>query len=219
MSRRLTRKVVNDRLIDRGFHLIEEYTDARSIHKFFCSSCNHVFESRPYNLFSGKGCARCSGLKKLTKEIVNRRLLNTNYQLIGDYKNARSLHDFSCSSCDGEFKSRPYDLFKGKGCPKCANHGFDPTKPACLYYIKINDNGALFYKIGITNRSVYSRFYKEDLNKITILRVLDFESGKKARELEQYYVKLFSKYVYDGDKLLKSVGNTEIFTIDVFCID
>lgn len=91
--------------------------------------------------------------------------------------------------------------------------GFKINKPGFLYYLKITFNDKMYYKIGITNRSVQERFTKEELLYIEILNTDYFEIGKDAYEVEQSILKKHKDKIIDF-KILKS-GNTEIFEEDI----
>jgi hypothetical protein len=49
--------------------------------------------------------------------------------------------------------------------------------------------------------------------------MLEFKEGRKAFELEQYYLNLFKEHRYQGPPILKSSGNTELFTHDILGLD
>ena len=96
------------------------------------------------------------------------------------------------------------------------NRGFNPNKPAILYYLSINNGQA--YKIGITNHSVEVRYSSKDLAKIKVINVIEYSNGKDAYKSEQLILKEYSYAKYEGDPLLES-GNTELFTHDVLLLD
>lgn len=68
-----------------------------------------------------------------------------------------------------EFQQIPYSHTQGHGCPDCAESGFSPDKPGILYYLRVDNRRGLFYKIGITNRTVQERFTPADLCLITVI--------------------------------------------------
>ena len=119
-------------------------------------------------------------------------------------------------SCGHEWKARPNDFLQGCGCPSCAIYGFDKTKPAVLYYLKVG--GGVAYKIGITNNSVQARFNNTELAKIEIIKILKYSFGEEAYAREQEILKEFSFAKYKGEPLLKS-GNSELFYYDILGLD
>lgn len=106
---------------------------------------------------------------------------------------------------------KPASHIQGHGCPSCASHGFDPSKPGVLYYLKITtDDGQILYKIGITNNSVNERFSLKELSKIEIIKQKLYEKGQDAYDMEQKLLKRYKHYQYIGPKILEC-GNTELF--------
>ena len=114
--------------------------------------------------------------------------------------------------CGLEWRVMPSNILRGQGCPKCIKSGFDPSKPAILYYLSVKQGEA--YKIGITNLSVSERYSNEELQDITIIEEWEFENGQEAYKKEQEILKRYKHLRYKGEGLLKS-GNTELFLFDV----
>jgi len=102
----------------------------------------------------------------------------------------------------------------GIGCPSCAEYGFNPNEPAILYYLKIKHDDKLYFKIGITNNDVKSRFDNKDFEKIIDYIELFFDKGKVALEIEQRILKQNKKHI-NFNQLILEDGNTEIFDKDV----
>lgn len=132
-----------------------------------------------------------------------------------EYKSAKDKVTIICSD-HGEFYQRPNGHLRGAGCPKCGKYGFDPFKPATLYYLSV-DNGT-YYKIGITNRSVKERFTLSDMRLINVIKTWDFVSGEDARTKETKILKRYKEFRYVGDDILSS-GNSELFNVDVLGLD
>ena len=115
----------------------------------------------------------------------------------------------------GEFEQTPSNHIRGNKCPQCSSYGFDPGKPAILYYLKITTNeGRLLYKIGVTNRTVNERFSITDLSKIEVVKQDTYLLGQDALDKEQEIIKKYKEYRYKGPNILES-GNTELFTEDI----
>jgi hypothetical protein len=96
--------------------------------------------------------------------------------------------------------------------------GFDTTKPAIMYYLRIETVYAKAYKIGITNRSVQQRFYSEDRDKITVLNEWEYDVGLDAFNAEQEILEAHAEHTWMGEPLLRN-GNTEMFSSDVLGLD
>lgn len=181
------------------------------------------WEQIPYTHLNGVGCPSCKNerLRKkfslgLDKFIVAANIKH-NYRYT--YKNTKYVNTAVnvCITCPihGDFEQSPSHHLNGSGCPSCSKSGFDPSKPAYLYYLKITtqENG-IVYKIGITNLSVNERFNLIDLNKIEILSQNYYQDGKIAYKHEQKILKAYKQYRYIGKNILQS-GNTELFTEDI----
>ena len=97
--------------------------------------------------------------------------------------------------------------------------GFDYASPGYLYYLRVQpDSGPPLYKIGITNNSVSDRFSNADMELITVLSQIYFDLGYDALDAEQHVLREFSGLKYQGAPILSS-GNTELFEVDVLCLD
>ncbi len=94
----------------------------------------------------------------------------------------------------------------------------DYSKPAILYYLRIDAQPCPVYKIGVTARSVGERFTPADLEKITVLRTQRYRLGKWAKCAETQTLRAFTDDRYTGRDLLSS-GNSELFTRDVLNLD
>lgn len=117
------------------------------------------------------------------------------------------------------WNTSPSSILNGVGCPICAKHGFNPSKPAILYYIKIETDLEKYYKIGITNRSIKDRFCLDNDKTITSLLEEYFDVGQHARDKEKEILSKFSEFRVNMSTFMKSGGNTEMFEIDILNLD
>ena len=213
---------------------------AKIIHhnKFIYDKCNYTitgakvivtcpkhgdFNVRANQHLSGQDCNKCLTEIKTsnTEEFINKaKQIHGNsysYDKV-NYKTNLIKIEVICNTCNKVFTLRPSDHLSGRGCPSCAKYGFDTTKPAILYYLKITtDDGKILYKIGITNRTVNERFRLTDLSKIEIIKQEEFTNGIDALNKETEIKRKFKKFRYIGSNILSS-GNTELFTEDIFNI-
>lgn len=174
----------------------------------------------------GYGCKKCY-LESISKKIfkTNNTIIDSFKKVHGDkydysfvkYRRAIEDIDIFCKRCKKLFTQRPNNHQQGQGCPTCAETGFDLSKPAILYYIKIEKDGNIVYKIGVTNNDVKKRF-KEEYKYITVVRSYWYENGQEAYDLEQSILRDYSYAKYTGDPILRS-GNTEMFIDDVLMWD
>lgn len=205
-----------------------EYVDNKTKVNIVCKQHGTFFQS-PMNHLEGKGCPKCGAIRTgelshTTQGHVNSLDLFVNGANIthhNKYLYTLSVYAgtlikliITCPT-HGDFEQTPNRHLAGNGCPSCAKNGFDPTKSAILYYLKIN--GGQCYKIGITNKSVDERFSNSELQLIEVVKTWYYEDGAEAYEAEQKILKDYSQYQYKGPDILKS-GNTELFTIDVLGI-
>lgn len=209
---------------------ISEYKGG-SIHRLHqCKVCNHLGKVTPDNFWhNGRGCPKCgiklgSGNKRRNmKEIAPDRDRESKYYAsyspVSEYTGAFEHRIHRCSVCGHEGKMTPNNFWRGRGCPVCADSGFDKTASAILYYLRIAmGQGRYLYKIGITNRTVKSRYNNTDLSLIGVVKEWFFEKGGDAYKSEQEIIKKYSEFLYAGESILGS-GNSEIFVNDILKLD
>jgi len=175
------------------------------------------FEQTPAMHISGRKCKRCASVTCTEDFIYKSNTVHNN-----KYDYSKSIYiDFKtpveiiCKE-HGSFFQRPTDHINNRGCPYCAKTGYDCSKPGILYYLSIDKGFA--YKIGITNKTVETRFTAKELERILILRTWKFDNGQEAYDMEQKILKEFYNSRYTGDNLLLN-GNTELFNRDVLNLD
>jgi len=225
MSRRISQDKVIERFIvthgNKYDYSKVEYSNVDTKIVIICPDHGEFMQS-PDKHRTGNGCPRCgdvavrSILSDSTEDVV-RKFKDVhgdryNYDKVC-YKNTDTKVIIGCKD-HGEFLQTPYKHKLGQGCPKCANHGFNPLHPAILYYLKVVKDGITAYKIGITNKTVKERYNNTDLANITVLSTWEYEVGADAYNAEQTILELNKKDLYVGTPLL-SDGNTELFTRDV----
>lgn len=197
-----------------------EYIDTKTNVLIRCPE-HGAFEQLPSVHIRGSKCPACSGVrKKSTDEFIKeaRKLHGDFYDYsLTEYISAHTKVIIHCPD-HGYIEQIARDHLKSK--PQCCSEtGFNYSKPAWLYYLKINqDSEPSLYKIGITNKSVNERFHAQDLSKIEVVETVQFESGREAFDLEQLYLKEYQNFAYHGPDVLES-GNTELFTCDVLGLD
>lgn len=102
---------------------------------------------------------------------------------------------------------------KGRRCCFCSNAGIDLSAPTILYYLKLNCDRAIYYKIGITNRTVQERIWGIPYP-AEIIWQKQYLFGKYAYEDEQAILKKYDRFRYKGNEI-QFAGYTELFTKDV----
>ena len=175
---------------------------------------------------SGSGCNDCgyeTTSNKLRQDIKIWRdkvseLHDNKYEYSHvNYKNMNTNVTIICP-IHGTFPQTPASHLNGRGCPSCSKNGFDVKLPAYLYYLKVTTNeGKELYKIGITNRTVETRFSLADLQKIEIVKQKLYGEGQEALDWETKLKRKYKEYRYQGPNILSS-GNTELFTEDIIAM-
>lgn len=102
----------------------------------------------------GTGCPQCAGMRRWTAEErveqINAKPNVTFVRWVGSYKTAHSKALCKCDVDGVEWVASVSSLLHGgSGCPRCAEYGFNPSKPGTLYILR-SDCGSLV-KIGISN--------------------------------------------------------------------
>ncbi len=189
---------------------------------FMCGE-GHRFTSLISNILRRKSCPVCSGRVPKTKAGINKALSKMEMSLVGNNWKQQQKVEIRCLKCEGTFERKlANQLHKGYKCPLCTeSYGatFDYEAPSKLYYARVDTECGQYYKLGVTNRSFFERFRKEERDHMTLLRELEFDTGQKAFDLEQYYLRLFHEHRYQGPPILKSGGSTELFYTDILGLD
>lgn len=205
----LSKELINERLIDSGITMIDEYINSRTKITFQCAN-SHQWLSRPDSIMGGKGCPVCAGKSPLSNEIINERLSDSDRGLYmtGDYKNFHSKTEFQCDNCNMVWKATPANILCGTGCPLCCKYGFQLDTPGWLYILIFNG----FIKYGITNN--LDRRLKEHLKngQYTIALTKLYEDGNIAYNWEKSI-----KIIFGGRFVSKEImpdGYTETLSPD-----
>jgi hypothetical protein len=151
----------------------------------------HEWKSAIYNRQLGQGCPVCVGQKVLMgfNDLASRNpevatqwsptkngLISPTEVIAGTNK----LFWWVCSE-GHEWRTSPSKRLSGQGCPTCAVYGFDPNKPAVLYFIANQELYAR--KVGITNLGT-SRLAEFKKSGWRILLTVNSEKGADVRTVE-----------------------------------
>lgn len=165
---------------------------------------HNIFEQTPGNHLSGVGCPTCNG----TKQYTNESFIQKAREFHGDKYDysktvCKSVHTKVKIICTehGEFIQRPSDHFKGKGCPGCANYGFDRTKKGFLYILR--SECGQYMKIGITNKPCQRQSQLSRATPFSFKRIELIEGpGCRVAELEKELLSFYqqAKFIepFDG---------------------
>jgi len=154
---------------------------------------------------------------KYEQELFNKEI---DYYPIEQYINSGTPINHECLN-EHIWKVTPSHVLGGTNCPYCVDtYGFKPNKPAILYYIKIIKAQQVYYKIGITNRTIEERFNKDKkLCTIIPLLIERYDKGSLALAKEKSILNKYSTKRITVPKLLLSQGNTELFEEDILGLD
>lgn len=183
--------------------------------------CQELLPGRNYNSINQKaselqikGDSRFKGNDVYDHELLE---LGSDMYRVDEYAGAQTPIKHECLYNHSTVIS-PADLLRRGGrCLNCSRKkgGFDPSKAAILYYVRIDKK---YYKIGITNRTVRERFKQDDFSRIEILWEKSFENGSHARAIEDSVKEKFYHYKANIPDLLRSGGNTEVFKFDIMSL-
>lgn len=188
-----------------------------------------IFKQKPYLHLHGNGCAKCgmvsSNKKSTTVEFIDRATkvhgLLYNYSLV-NYSSAKEPVAIVCP-VHGVFQQVPNYHLSGNGCTQCYkdNNGFGRKEfmSSCkngigtLYIIRCIRDTEVFYKVGITSKSIQERFkrFKRFPYQYTIVFELKRESDF-IFDLEKRILRFYKNNRYTPSLNFK--GNTECFIID-----
>ncbi len=163
---------------------------------------------------NGRGGSR--RMLRLSNDIVINRFRQIHGSTYGyflvDYIEMRQNVEIVCPH-HGSFWQLPKVHLSGSGCPQCAITGFNPAKPAILYYLY--HIKSKYFKSGITNRTLKERFGLR-LNEFEIIDIEKFSIGADAYKKEQELLIEHTEHRVTLDSFLGN-GGTEFFDEDVRC--
>ncbi len=174
----------------------------------------HTWRVRPSSILSGTGCPHCKGTIRKSTSQYKAEISNTGIKVLEPYINANTKIKHSCEH-GHEWDTRPSSILLGHGCPSCNKTGFNPSLPALLYYCKISISNNIYYKVGITNRTFADRFSKDKDKDITLIASKMYSRGYTAQKVENLIFNRFKDFRINIPNLLKSGGNTELFSVDI----
>lgn len=121
-------KEVYDKYLDE-YSLLGVYESYHKHIKVKHNKCGHVWNVKPSNLMSGKGCPKCKSKTSSEKqtwshdEFINivRDLVGNEYVFLEEYKGANEKILVKHNLCNNEYKVAPSKFINlGRRCPKCA---------------------------------------------------------------------------------------------------
>ena len=167
-----------------------------------------IFTQRPHDHLNGRGCPKCGDRKLELDDVIIQfnKIHNNKYNYDKcNYINTRTKIKITCPY-HGVFLQTPNSHKQGHGCPKCNKVGgysfklfnkgvYDKSKPSVLYLLKFYNKDEVFYKIGITTRSIKQRYHGEKNYAYDIVLSID-TTLYKSFCVEQSMISKFERYKY-----------------------
>ena len=187
-----------------------------------------VFKQTAKDHLNGCGCPKCGGRIPLTQNDFVMRSIKTHnnkydYSLV-KYTTDKIKVSIICPD-HGKFEQTPNAHMNGQGCPRCKPYGiysetvFEENEelkqiPGRLYLLRFIDisDGTDFLKIGITRRSIATKFssgYSNYKYEVLIDKKLEMY---EAFVLEQHILRVFEHVKFTPKAPF--AGRTECFTTD-----
>ena len=88
-----------------------------------------------------------------------------------------------------------------------------------VYYIRIEAYERPLWKVGITCNNIRSRYCVADRQLIVEIKSWQYATREEAETIEREILAEFANYRYEGGPVLKSGGDSELFTRDVLKLD
>ena len=106
-----------------------------------------------------------------------------------------------------------YVIANLSNCPVCSHNNMKGK--TILYYIKVTYKERVYWKIGITNESVRKRFAGDTHVKIDVVWEHEYAHRVEARAVEFELLTLFKDKLVKNANVLRSGGNSELFSEDI----
>lgn len=185
----------------------------------------HEWEAKCYSRLVS-GCPVCAGRRVLAgyNDIVTLHPeivlewdidLNRNVAVETISRGTNSKYWWTCDQ-GHHWMASPANRTKGRGCPKCAKHGFNTGRPGVLYFIANEILRAR--KIGITNTDELRLAKFGKIGWVT-LQTVECEDGEAIRALESMLLRWIREdqelAIFLGPTEMERVGGwTETFSMD-----
>ncbi|WPJ55386.1 putative endonuclease [Klebsiella phage RCIP0091] len=206
----LSKDEIIGKISNRGITLVDYSGKMHSKSTFRCDKCHHEWVTQTRHVVYGCGCPRCN---VLNFDSVSERLVGRKITLLTFGGGSTVKSEFKCNECDNVWQTKLNTVLNGSGCPRCANHGYDTSKPGTLYVFKSTENNWL--KVGITNKfnQRKSQLIKRTPFGIDLVARWDSEDGSKILKMEKYIHKTF-KTANASVKYGRFTGYTEWLIYD-----
>lgn len=175
---------VMDKLRDHGFAPDPAHRFTRLIDPWpgTCAAKGHPWNARPTDVFTGHRCPKCMGNQRTSESHARRQLETMGLELVGEWPGSIQRPVPVKGPCGHTWEPTLANLIHANSrCPSCANHGFDPSRPAFVYVLW----HPLLESVKFGIRGAHTkRIEAHKGQKWTLHNELYFEEGAHAREVE-----------------------------------
>ena len=91
--------------------------------------------------------------------------------------------------------------------------------PSKVYYARIETNQGPLWKIGVTCNNIRARYCVADRRLIVEIKSWQCATREEAEAIEREILAEFADDIYEGGPVLRSGGDSELFTRDVLKLD
>jgi uncharacterized protein YozE (UPF0346 family) len=120
--KRLTKESLQERsnqIHNSQYLILGEYVNNSTPIEILHLVCDSIFRQQPNNHLQGKGCMKCSGREKGSKEELQRKSNekhNSQYEILGNYINNSTNIKIKHLACGTTFETLPCNHLSRKGC-------------------------------------------------------------------------------------------------------
>jgi very-short-patch-repair endonuclease len=120
--KKLTNEVIDARILGRSLIRIGSYINYDTPIKWLCLVDGCEWSATPNNIVNNHGCPKCGGNLRLTNEVIDIRLKDSNRDIerIGNYINKTTKIKWKCLKDEHIWETEPRNiLIRKNGCPIC----------------------------------------------------------------------------------------------------
>src|ERR1700679_87553 len=97
MKAKLSNKIIDDRILLKNILRIDNYLGCYEKIAWKCILCNHLWQAVPvYIIQERASCPNCSNKRKLTNELVDKKIQNRKIKRIDNIVNSKVKINFQC---------------------------------------------------------------------------------------------------------------------------
>lgn len=182
---------------------VNGYDSSKSKANLMCSVDNYVWSATVCNIINnGHGCPQCSGKRRWTaSDRIEQINSLENIEFLswgGEYKNCYSKANVRCKVDNFVWSTSVNDLVNGgRGCPRCANGGYDQSKTGCLYALR--SECGKYVKVGISNNPSQRHKKLEKYTPFSFSCIEQFEDdGSKIAAMERHFHSQYERAGFTG---------------------